>query len=680
MSQMVRIALDAMGGDHGPAVVVAGAELALARHPESEFLFFGNRAQVEPLVAGRPALKSASRLIHSEVAVRMEDKPSQALRYGRRKSSMWLAIDAVKKHEADMAVSAGNTGALMAMSKFELKTLAGIERPAIAALWPTLRGESIVLDVGASIGADAEHLVDLAVMGAAMARILFGFERPTVGLLNIGVEEVKGLEPVREAGRILRETQRLDLEYFGFVEGDDIGKGTVDVVVTEGFAGNIALKTAEGTARQIGEYLRSAMNNSLAARIGYLFARSAFRQLRQRMDPRRSNGGVFLGLNGIVIKSHGGTDAEGFAAAIDLGYGIVRDELLAKITAALGRHRREADKAIARIRRRSRRVMVRRSVVLGCGSYLPNQVLTNADLALKVDTSDEWIVQRTGIHERRIAAPGELTSQMATRAARAALAHAHVEAQSIDLIVLATSTPDNTFPAAAVSVQADLGITHGAAFDVQAVCSGFLYALATTDALLKSGAFSRALVIGAETFSRLLDWTDRTTCVLFGDGAGAVVLEAQDQPGTREDRGVLTTRLRSDGRYKSKLYVDGGPSSTGTVGHLRMEGREVFRHAVAMITDVVHDAFQATGFTVADIDWFIPHQANKRIIDGSAHKLGIPPIKVVSTVDRHGNTSAASIPLALSDAVADRRIKRGDLLLLEAMGGGFTWGAALVRW
>jgi 3-oxoacyl-[acyl-carrier-protein] synthase III len=324
--------------------------------------------------------------------------------------------------------------------------------------------------------------------------------------------------------------------------------------------------------------------------------------------------------------------------------------------------------------------MVRRSVVLGCGSYLPNQVLTNADLAMKVDTSDEWIVQRTGIHERRIAGPGELTSQMATLAARAALAHAHVEAQAIDLIVLATSTPDNTFPASAVSVQAELGITQGAAFDLQAVCSGFVYALATADALLRSGAFSRALVIGAETFSRLLDWTDRTTCVLFGDGAGAVVLEAQDLPGTREDRGILTVRLRSDGRHKSKLYVDGGPSSTGTVGHLRMEGREVFRHAVAMITDVVHDAFAATGLSVADIDWFIPHQANKRIIDGSAHKLGIAPTKVVSTVDRHGNTSAASIPLALSDAVADRRIKRGDLLLLEAMGGGFTWGAALVRW
>ena len=323
---------------------------------------------------------------------------------------------------------------------------------------------------------------------------------------------------------------------------------------------------------------------------------------------------------------------------------------------------------------------VTRSVILGCGSYLPSQVLTNADLARKVETSDEWIVQRTGIHERRIAAPGEFTSHMATHAARAALAHARLEPDAIDLIVLATSTPDNTFPATAVAVQADLGITHGAAFDLQAVCSGFVYALANADALLRSGAFSRALVIGSETFSRILDWNDRGTCVLFGDGAGAVVLEAQQGAGTREDRGVLTVRLRSDGRFKSKLYVDGGPSSTGTVGHLRMEGREVFRHAVSMITDVVEDAFEATGYGADDVDWFIPHQANKRIIDGSAHKLGIAPAKIVTTVDRHGNTSAASIPLALADAVADRRVKRGDLLLIEAMGGGFTWGAALVRW
>jgi glycerol-3-phosphate acyltransferase PlsX len=338
MSDKVRIALDAMGGDHGPAVVVAGADLALVRHPESQFLFFGNSALITPLVDARPALKAAARVIHTDVAVKMEDKPSQALRYGRWKSSMWLAIDAIKKGEADVAVSGGNTGALMAMSKFNLKTLPGIERPAIAALWPTLRGESVVLDVGASIGADAEHLVDLAVMGAAMARILLGHERPTVGLLNIGVEEAKGLEQVREAGRILREEKFEHLDYDGFVEGNDIGAGKVDVVVTEGFAGNIALKTAEGTARQIGEYLKGAMTRSLSARIGYLFARSAFRQLRQRMDPRRANGGVFLGLNGIVIKSHGGTDAEGFAAAIELGHGVVRDELLAKITAALRRH------------------------------------------------------------------------------------------------------------------------------------------------------------------------------------------------------------------------------------------------------------------------------------------------------------------------------------------------------
>jgi 3-oxoacyl-[acyl-carrier-protein] synthase-3 len=321
-----------------------------------------------------------------------------------------------------------------------------------------------------------------------------------------------------------------------------------------------------------------------------------------------------------------------------------------------------------------------RSVVLGCGCYLPSKVLTNEELAKKVDTSDEWIVQRTGIHERRIAASDEVTSDLAFRAAQAALAHAKVDAGSIDLIVVATSTPDNTFPATAVSVQAKLGITKGAAFDLQAVCSGFVFGLSTVDSFLRTGKAKRALLIGAETFSRILDWNDRTTCVLFGDGAGAMVIEAQEQAGTRDDRGVLTTHLRSDGRHKMKLYVDGGPSSTQTVGHLRMEGREVFKHAVAMITDVIEDAFSATGYSAKDIDWFVPHQANRRIIEGSAHKLGIDPAKVVITVDRHGNTSAASIPLALCDAITDRRIKRGDLVLLEAMGGGFTWGSALVRW
>jgi 3-oxoacyl-[acyl-carrier-protein] synthase III len=325
-------------------------------------------------------------------------------------------------------------------------------------------------------------------------------------------------------------------------------------------------------------------------------------------------------------------------------------------------------------------VSVTRSVVTSVGSYLPSRVLDNSELSRMVDTSDEWIRQRTGIRERHIAGEGETTADMGVKAARAALAAAAIDASSIDLIVLATSTPDNTFPASAVSVQAGLGITHGAAFDLQAVCSGFVFGLATVDGLLKTGAFQRALVIGSETFSRIIDWEDRTTCVLFGDGAGAVVVEAQRGPGSREDRGILGARLRSDGRYKSKLYVDGGPSSTQTVGHLRMEGRAVFKHAVAMISDVIEDTLRTTGYTAADIDWFVPHQANQRIIDDSARKLGIDPEKVISTVAWHGNTSAASIPLALAVAVAEGRIKRGDLVMMEAMGGGFTWGAVLVRW
>lgn len=321
-----------------------------------------------------------------------------------------------------------------------------------------------------------------------------------------------------------------------------------------------------------------------------------------------------------------------------------------------------------------------RSVVLGCGAYLPERVLTNAELAAKVDTSDEWIVQRTGIRERHIAAEGEYTSHLATKAAEAALANAGIDAQSIDLIVLATSTPDHTFPATATQVQAALGIHHGAAFDIQAVCSGFVFAVATADNFLRAGSAKRALVIGAETFSRILDWNDRGTCVLFGDGAGAIVLEAQTGWGTSADRGVLTTHLRSDGAHKHKLYVDGGPSTTQTTGHLRMEGREVFKHAVGMITGVIVDAFNASGTSADNVDWFVPHQANKRIIDASAQKLHIAPQKVVMTVDRHGNTSAASIPLALATAVADGRIQKGHLVLLEAMGGGFTWGAALLRW
>jgi 3-oxoacyl-[acyl-carrier-protein] synthase-3 len=322
----------------------------------------------------------------------------------------------------------------------------------------------------------------------------------------------------------------------------------------------------------------------------------------------------------------------------------------------------------------------RRSVVAGVGSYLPARTVTNDDLARLVDTSDEWIVQRTGIKERHIAADGETTSMLGEKAARAALANARLQPDDIDLLIVGTSTPDYTFPSTATQIQAALGIAHGVAFDLQAVCSGFVFALATADKFLRSGSHRRALVIGAETFSRIVDWNDRTTCVLFGDGAGAMVLEARESAGSLDERGVLTTHLRSDGRHRHKLHVDGGPSATQTVGHLRMEGKEVFKFAVGKVTDVVADAFAATGITPDQLDWFVPHQANRRIIDMSAAKLGIAPQKVIATVHLHGNTSAASIPLALSVAAGDGRIKTRDLVMLEAVGGGFTWGSALIRW
>ena len=321
-----------------------------------------------------------------------------------------------------------------------------------------------------------------------------------------------------------------------------------------------------------------------------------------------------------------------------------------------------------------------RAVVRGCGAYLPNNVVTNADLARKVDTSDEWITSRTGIKQRHLVSGNEKTSDLALNAARAALDDAGLEAGDLDAIMLATTTPDETFPATATVVQAALGMTRGFAMDVQAVCSGFIFALATANSYLITGQAKTILVIGAETFSKILDWTDRTTCVLFGDGAGAVVLQSDTGSGTNADRGILVSKLHSDGRLHDALYVDGGPGSTRTTGHVRMQGREVFRHAVVNLADIVREVLDEAGLCIGDIDWVVPHQANKRIIDGAAKRLGLDPAKVVITVDHHANTSAASVPLALAEAVGDGRIKKGDLVLLEAMGGGFTWGANLVRW
>jgi glycerol-3-phosphate acyltransferase PlsX len=327
-----------MGGDVGAAVVIPGAAISLTRHPDTEFLLFGDRGSIDAQLAKHPALKAVSSVVHTDVAVSMHDKPSQALRRGRKTSSMWLAIEAVKKGEADVAVSAGNTGALMAMARFCLRTLPGVDSPAIAAVWPTARGDSVVLDLGATIGGDAQHLVTLALLGSAMASVLFDLTRPTVGLLNIGVEEIKGREEIREAAELLREMSLPQLEYIGFVEGDGIGRGAADVIVAEGFSGNIALKAAEGTARQISEFLREALSRRFLSRIGYLLARPAFRALRDKLDPNKSNGGVLLGLNGVVVKSHGGTDADGFAYAVDVGYEMARYDLLNKINQMLKRN------------------------------------------------------------------------------------------------------------------------------------------------------------------------------------------------------------------------------------------------------------------------------------------------------------------------------------------------------
>lgn len=323
--------------------------------------------------------------------------------------------------------------------------------------------------------------------------------------------------------------------------------------------------------------------------------------------------------------------------------------------------------------------MILRSHIVGCGSYLPSRVVTNAEMASLVDTSDEWIIERTGIHQRHIAAEGETTSDLAAAAAERALQAAEIKASEVDLLIVATATPDNTFPATATRVQSRLGMTSGFAFDVQAVCSGFIYALSVADNFIKSGQVRTAVVVGAETFSRILDWNDRGTCVLFGDGAGAVVLRGSWEKGENTDRGILSTHLHSDGRHYDLLKVDGGPSSTQSVGHLRMEGREVFRHAVVNLAEVVAEALKANDLTAADIDWVVPHQANRRILEGTARKLGFPMDRMVVTVDRHANTSAASIPLAFAEAFGDGRLKRGDLVLLEAMGGGFTWGSALAR-
>ena len=559
---------------------------------------------------------------------------------------------------------------MMAMSKLALRTMPGIDRPALAALLPTLGDtDMIMLDLGANTECDAQNLVQFAVMGAAYARTVLDIPKPRVKLLNIGTEELKGTDELKDAAALLREADYLPFRFDGFTEGDQLSRGAIDVVVTDGFSGNIALKTAEGTARFVTDLLRRAFKSSLRSKAGFALSRPALNLLKHHLDPNNHNGAVFLGLNGLVVKSHGSATAKGRRQRDP------RHRADGPPRNHAENRRRPRQFPRPRLRQRGGAMSGLHSVVLGVGSALPARKVTNEELAAD-RRHDRPVDRRAHRHPQPLRrGEGETTATLATDAARRALEHAGIASTEIDLIVLATATPDQTFPSSATKVQAALGINDCIAFDVHAVCTGFLYALTVADSMLRGGGAKKALVIGAETFTRILDWEDRATCVLFGDGAGAIVLGAEET-----EAGILATRLHADGRHNDLLFVDGGPSTTGTVGKVRMKGREVFRHAVVNLAQVLTEVLDAAGLTSADVDWVVPHQANARILDATARKLGLPPEKVVVTVDQHANTSAASVPLAFDTAVKDGRIKRGDLVVLEAMGGGFTWGAAALRY
>jgi 3-oxoacyl-[acyl-carrier-protein] synthase-3 len=513
-----------------------------------------------------------------------------------------------------------------------------------------------MLDLGANVDCTPEQLVQFAIMGSILVSAIEGKPHPRVGLLNIGEEDIKGNETVKKAAEQLRASQ---VNYCGFVEGDEIYLGDMDVIVCDGFVGNVALKTSEGLAQMISQMVKEEFTRNLFTRLSGLLALPVIRAFRRRVDPRQYNGATLIGLNGTVIKSHGGADAIAFERA-------------AAHRAGARQHAARGDGGVTAAAASYARI-------LGTGGYLPAKVLTNHDLEKMVDTSDQWIVERTGIRERHIAAEDETSSSMGEIAARRALEAAGLAPADIDLIVFATTTPDLVFPSTACLLQDRLGISGCAAFDVQAVCTGFVYALAIAEKFIRTGSATCALVVGAETLSRITDWRDRSTCVLFGDGAGAVVLGAAGEPG------ILSTHLHADGRYQDLLKVPAGISRgydkvVNGQAYMRMQGAEVFKVAVNTLERIVDETLAANRMDKRDIKWLVPHQANVRIIAATARKLGLPMEQVVLTVDRHGNTSAASIPLAFDEAVRDGRIQRGDTVLMEAFGGGFTWGSVLLKY
>ena len=684
----MRLAVDVMGGDHGPEEILQGVRLGLADAPLIDRLYLvGRPGEIEPAL-GRIGLSDPRIEIRpaSEVLT-MEDKPVHGLRR-KKDCSLLRAVELVKDGLADAIISAGNTGGIVAASAIRLRTLPGVERPTIACIMPSRTGAFVLVDGGANPECTPENLVQFAVMGSLYAREMLGVDRPRVGVLSNGTEEIKGTDLTRAALARVKET---DLNCIGYCEGHQLFSDEVDVVVCDGFVGNIVLKTAESLGQTVRHLLRTELTATPLRKLGALIARPGLRAIRDRLNPEIYGGAPLLGLNGNVIKIHGSARRVAVMHALRQGQRIVTTRLGEQIVEALARLPSPPPTAPGSgfltmapfTHPRASRPHLRTVSITGVGSYVPERVLTNRDLESIVETTDEWITSRTGIRERRLAADDEATSDLASRAALRALENARLEPADLDLIVVATITPDMLFPSTACLVQRKLGATRAAAFDIEAACSGFVYGLEIGANFVASHSANNVLVIGAEKMSSVIDWTDRNTCVLFGDGAGAAVL--QNRPSAH---GLLTTCLGADGAKAALLEQPAGgsacPATADSVARrlhfLRMDGKETFKNAVNAMVQAAGEALRRCDLTIDRIRCIIPHQANLRILSAVAERLGATEDQLFINVERYGNTSAASVAIALDEAVQQGRIRRGDLVMMVVFGAGLTWGAAIIEW
>ncbi len=592
-----------MGGDNAPDIVIKGASDALKANRNLFFNFFGDESQIKNLIKQNNIKPSNYKIFHTIHKISSDEKPSVALRKGI-KSSMRLAINSVKSGESEAVVSAGNTGALMAMSKIVLRPLESIDRPAIVSFLPNKKGgATVMLDMGANIECNSDILYQFAIMGHAFAKIALKIDNPKIGLLNVGSEDLKGSDAVKSAALLIKDSQIAD-NFYGYVEGDDIAKGTVDVVVTDGFSGNITLKAIEGTAKMISSYLKEGFKRTIFSKIGYLLAKKSLNSVFKKIDPNLYNGAMLVGLNGIAVKSHGGASHVGFCNAIKVASSLVENDINQNILQEVRSSTSEED---------FEEGFMFNSKIIATGAYLPEKIITNYDLEKVIDTTNEWIVERTGILKRHIVT-NELTSDISAKAANNALKNANINVLDIDMIIVATTTPDLTFPSTATIIQSKIGAKNAFAFDVQAVCSGFVYALSVANNFIKTGQAGNILVIGADTLSKIVDWQDRNTCVLFGDGAGAVILSATNN----KNEGILSSHLASDGNLVDILKTSGGVGLAKNTGYIEMSGREVFKHAVEKMSDCVIKSLTSANLNIENIDLLIPHQANIRILNSVA--------------------------------------------------------------